>query len=392
MERVRAVRAFLLCVPFGGVFCGEANWIPAFAGMTKKGAGMMEKEVGVMEKGVGMMEKGVGMMEKEVGGMKEGGGMMEIGGKMKKNENCRDFLDLDKVDPKEVKNIIALAHKLKKKPLAYRSMEGKTLALIFEKPSTRTRVSFEVGMRQLGGGVTTLTGAEIQLGRGETIADTGRVLSRYVDIVMIRTFESNKLIELAEGASVPVINGLTNSSHPGQVVADLMTAEERLGDLKGKRAVWLGDGDNNVLTSWMHAAPIMGYSLDIVCPLEFSPPAPLLASLQKAGAKIGVTTDIGAVAGADIVLTDCWASMHNSDIGIREQTLSPYRVDEALMKRAAKNAIFLHCLPAHRNEEVTDSVLDGPQSAAWDEAENRLHAHKAIICWCMGVDPTRAKG
>jgi ornithine carbamoyltransferase len=308
---------------------------------------------------------------------------------MTKNENCRDFLDLNLVPSQEVKNIIALGHKLKKAPLAYRPMEGKTLALIFEKPSTRTRVSFEVGMRQLGGSVTTLTGAEIQLGRGETIADTGHVLSRYVDIVMIRTFAAHKLHELAEGASIPVINGLTDASHPGQVIADLMTAEERLGDLKGKRAVWLGDGDNNVLTSWMHAAPIMGYSLDIICPPEFAPPVPLLAALQKAGAKIKVMADITAAAGADIVLTDCWVSMHNSDAGIREQLLTPFQVNESLMKRAAKNAIFLHCLPAHRGEEVTDAVLDGAQSAAWDEAENRLHAHKAIICWCMGIDPTK---
>jgi ornithine carbamoyltransferase len=308
---------------------------------------------------------------------------------MKKTENCRDFLDLNLMPPQEVKKIIALAHKLKKAPLAYRPMDGKTLALIFEKPSTRTRVSFEVGMRQLGGSITTLTGAEIQLGRGETIADTGHVLSRYVDIIMIRTFAAQKVHELAAGASIPVINGLTDDSHPTQVVADLMTAEERLGSLSGKRVAWLGDGDNNVLASWMHAAPIMDFSLDIVCPPEFVPPVSLLAALQKAGAKIKVTADIDAAAGANIILTDCWVSMHNSDAGIREQLLTPFRVDEAVMKRAAKNAIFMHCLPAHRGEEVTDSVLDGPQSAAWDEAENRLHAHKAIICWCMGVDPTK---
>ena len=228
---------------------------------------------------------------------------------MKKAADCRDFLDLNLISPQEVKNIIALGHGLKKKPLAYRPMEGKTLALIFEKPSTRTRVSFEVGMRQLGGSVTTLTGAEIQLGRGETVADTGRVLSRYVDIVMIRTFARHKLHELAEGASIPVINGLTDYSHPGQVIADLMTAEERLGNLSGKKVVWFGDGDNNVLNSWMHAAPIMDYSVTVICPPEFVPQAPLLASLQKAGAKIRVTADIDAGKDADIVLTDCWVSM-----------------------------------------------------------------------------------
>ncbi len=308
---------------------------------------------------------------------------------MKKAAECRDFLELNLLPPQEVKKIIALGHKLKKAPLAYRPMEGKTLALIFEKPSTRTRVSFEVGMRQLGGAVTTLTGAEIQLGRGETIADTGRVLSRYVDIVMIRTFAAHKLHELAEGASIPVINGLTDISHPGQVIADLMTAEERLGDLTGKKVVWYGDGDNNVLNSWMHAAPVMGFSITVICPPEFAPNAQLLASLQKAGGKINVTANIDAGKGADIVLTDCWVSMHNSDVSVREQLLTPFRVDDTIMKRGAKNAIFMHCLPAHRGEEVTDSVLDGAQSAAWDEAENRLHAHKAIICWCMGVDPTK---
>jgi ornithine carbamoyltransferase len=167
-----------------------------------------------------------------------------------------------------------------------------------------------------------------------------------------------------------------------------MTAEERLGDLKGKRAVWLGDGDNNVLASWMHAAPIFGFSLDIVCPPEFAPPVDLLAKTQKAGGKISVTADIKAAAGADIVVTDCWVSMHNSDAGIREQLLTPYQVNEALMKRAAPQAIFMHCLPAHRGQEVTDAVIDSAQSAVWDEAENRLHAHKAIICWCMGIDPT----
>lgn len=310
---------------------------------------------------------------------------------MAKNKNCRDFTDLDAIAPKDVKAIIALAHKLKKSPLAYRPMEGKTLALIFEKPSTRTRVSFEVGMRQLGGSVTTLTGAEIQLGRGETITDTGRVLSRYVDIIMARVFAHEKLLELAAGASVPIINGLTDYSHPGQVIADLMTAEERLGDLKGKKVVWLGDGDNNVLNSWMQVASVMGFSLTIICPPEFAPQRPLLAGLQKAGAKIKVTANIGEVKGAHIVLTDCWVSMHNSDASVREQLLAPYQVNQSVMKHAAKDAIFMHCLPAHRNEEVTDGVLDGRQSAAWDEAENRLHAHKAIICWCMGVDPAANK-
>jgi ornithine carbamoyltransferase len=301
---------------------------------------------------------------------------------------CRDFIDLDAMPAADVREILALAHKLKKKPLAYRPMEGKTLALIFEKPSTRTRVSFEVGMRQLGGNVTTLTGAEVQLGRGETVADTGRVLSRYVEIAMIRTFAAHKVTELAEGASIPVINGLTDRSHPCQVMADIMTAEERLGDLKGKKAVWLGDGDNNVLTSWMHAVPIFGIELLIISPPEFVPPHDLLIACQRAGGKISVSSDPDAAAGADIVITDCWVSMHNSDAAARHQLLTPYQVNAQLMKRAAKGAIFMHCLPAHRGEEVSDEVIDSAQSVVWDEAENRMHAQKAIICWCLGIDPT----
>ncbi len=297
----------------------------------------------------------------------------------------RDFLDLDRVDPSDLKAIMKLAHKLKASLLAFSPMEGKTLALIFEKPSTRTRVSFEVGFRQLGGHVTTLSGAEIQLGRGETIADTGRVLSRFTDMIMLRTFAHQKLDELAAGASVPVINGLTDFSHPCQVMADLMTAEERFGSLAGKTAVWIGDGGDNVLISWIHAAPIFDFTLTIICPPEFAPPTDVLIAAQKKGARVSVTADVNAVAGADIVLTDCWVSMHNSDAAARHERLSPYQVNVDLMRHAAENAIFMHCLPAHRGEEVTDEILDGPQSVVLDEAENRLHAQKAIMCWCMGV-------
>jgi len=297
----------------------------------------------------------------------------------------RDFLDLDRIDPVDLKAMLVAAHKMKKAPLDFRPMEGKTLALVFEKPSTRTRVSFEVGMRQLGGQVTTLSGAEIQLGHGETIADTGRVLSRYVDIIMLRTFAEQKLIELAEGATVPVINGLTNQSHPCQVMADIMTAEEHLGSLKGKKAVWCGDGGDNVLVSWMHAAPIFDFSLHIVCPPEFAPPVDVLVACQKRGARITMSAEPETAGGADIVLTDCWVSMHNSDAAARQERLLPYRVDSAFMRRTAPKGIFMHCLPAHRGEEVTDDVIDGPQSAVLDEAENRLHAQKAIMCWCMGI-------
>ena len=298
----------------------------------------------------------------------------------------RDFLDLDKVAPADLKSILAHAHKMKKSPLAFRPMEGKTLALIFEKPSTRTRVSFEVGMRQLGGHVTNLSGAEIQLGRGESVADTGRVLSRFTDIIMLRTFAEHKLYELADGATVPVINGLTDQTHPCQVMADIMTAEERLGSLAGKKVAWIGDGGDNVLISWLHAAPVFGFSLQIICPPQFAPPIEALVAAQKAGVQATVTADLAAADGADIMITDCWVSMHNSDAAARHELLTPYRVDGAVMRRAAPHAIFMHCLPAHRGEEVTDEVIDSKQSVVWDEAENRMHVQKAIICWCMRVE------
>jgi len=298
----------------------------------------------------------------------------------------RDFIDLDRIEAAEVRSILQLAHKLKAKSLAYRPMEGKTLALIFEKPSTRTRVSFEVGMRQLGGQITTLSGAEIQLGRGETIADTGRVLSRYTDIIMLRTFAENKLHEMATGATVPVINGLTDASHPCQVMADVMTAEEKFGSLKGKTAVWLGDGGDNVLISWIHAASIFDITLNIICPPEFPPPTDVLIAAQKKGARVTISANIDAVRGADIVLTDCWVSMHNSDAAARHERLMPYQVNAEVMAKANPNAIFMHCLPAHRGEEVTDDVLDGKQSVVFDEAENRLHAQKAIMCWCLNIE------
>jgi ornithine carbamoyltransferase len=299
----------------------------------------------------------------------------------------RDFLDLDRLEATEIRAILDLAHRLKKAPLAHRVMEGKTLALIFEKPSTRTRVSFEVGMRQMGGQVTTLSGAEIQLGRGETIPDTGHVLSRYVDIIMMRTFDQHKLFELAEGASIPVINGLTDQSHPCQVMADVMTYEERLGSLKGKTVVWSGDGGDNTLASWIHLAAPFDFTLHIFCPPEFAPEAGVLAAAQKKGARITVGADPTASSAADIVLTDCWVSMHNSDTAARMERLVPYQVDQAFMQRAGKNALFMHCLPAHRGEEVAAEVLDGSQSVVWDEAENRLHAQKAILCWCLGFEP-----
>jgi ornithine carbamoyltransferase len=299
----------------------------------------------------------------------------------------RDFLNLSEIEPAELFKIMAMARSMKRDPLAFRPFVGKTLALIFEKPSTRTRVSFEVAMRQLGGDVITLTGAEMQLGHGETITDTGHVLSRYVDIAMLRTFESRKMVELAKGASIPVINGLTNETHPGQVMADMMTAYEWLGDIKGKKAVWCGDGGDNVLNSWIEAAPIFGFDLTIVCPAAFAPNNDFLIPAQKKGAKIDVTYDMDAVKGADIVVTDCFVSMHNSDAAARQNALLPYQVNEGVMAKANKEAIFMHCLPAHRGEEVTNEVIDGTRSAVWDEAENRMHMHKAILCWCLGAEP-----
>ena len=297
----------------------------------------------------------------------------------------QDFLDISALEAPTLRRILTFARALKKEPRAYTPFTGKTLALIFEKPSTRTRVSFEVGMRQLGGQVTTLSGAEIQLGRGETIGDTARVLSRYVDLIMLRTFDENKVIELAAGSSVPVINGLTNQSHPCQVMADIMTVEEWLGDISSKTIAWVGDGDDNVLTSWIHAASAFKFALKIACPPEFPPRRDVLIAAQKSGANVIVTADLSVVEGADVVITDCWVSMHNSDVAARHELLSPYLVDAALMRRAAPHAIFLHCLPAHRGEEVTNDVIDGPRSAVWDEAENRLHVQKAIMCWCLGA-------
>jgi ornithine carbamoyltransferase len=296
----------------------------------------------------------------------------------------RHFLDLDGVAAGELRGIIDAAMLEKRagrgnpaKPLA-----GKTLAMIFEKPSTRTRVSFEVAMTQLGGHVIVLRPDDMQLKRGETIGDTGRVLSRYVDAIMMRTGSESKLQELADSATVPVINGLTDRSHPCQVMADVMTYEEFRGPITGKRVAWTGDA-NNVCNSWIHAAGQFRFDLRIAAPPELAPRPELLAWAREVGARVSVTHDpIGGVGGADLVVTDTWVSM-GSDPENRHNLLAPYRVDEALMKRADADALFMHCLPAHRGEEVTDGVIDGPQSVVWDEAENRLHVQKGILAWCL---------
>lgn len=298
----------------------------------------------------------------------------------------RHFLDLDCVAPADLRRMLDWAAAFKrgrppagaKKPLA-----GKALAMIFEKPSTRTRVSFELAIKQLGGDAVVLERGSSQLGRGETIADTARVLSRYVDAIMVRTTKEEKLHELAAAATVPVINGLTDRTHPCQLMADVMTFEERQGPIKGRVVAWSGDG-NNMATSWIHAAVQFGFELRLACPPELPPPADVVAWAKERGGRIGVTSEVDqAVKGADCVVTDVWVSMGEHEPTNQHNLLRPYQVDERVMSLAKKDAIFMHCLPAHRGEEVTAAVIDGPQSAAWDEAENRLHAQKGILAWCM---------
>ncbi|MBL9059713.1 MAG: ornithine carbamoyltransferase, partial [Mangrovicoccus sp.] len=266
-------------------------------------------------------------------------------------------------------------------------LQDRMIALIFEKPSTRTRVSFDVGIRQLGGQSLVLSGSEMQLGHGETIADTARVLSRYVDLIMIRTYEETTLLELAEHATVPIINGLTNRSHPCQILADIQTFEEHRGRIDAKHVVWCGDG-NNVCASFIHAAAPFGFRFTFAGPEPLDPDAEIVAAARAEGADIRFERDPArAVAGADLVVTDTWVSMHDpaSTRERRHNQLRSYQVNTQLMKIAGPQALFLHCLPAHREEEVTSAVMDGPQSAVFDEAENRLHAQKAVMRWCLGV-------
>lgn len=299
----------------------------------------------------------------------------------------KHFLDLDLIDTGTLRQILdnarAMKEALKAGEEADKPLAGKTLAMIFEKPSTRTRVSFEVGMKQLGGDVVLLNTNDIQSSRGETMADTARVLSRYVDAIMIRTFSPDILQELADNASVPVINGLTDRSHPCQIMADVMTFEEHRGPIKGKVVAWSGDG-NNVAASWIHAAARFDFELRIACPEMLTPDAGLIEWARAQGARIIVTHDAEkAVAGADCVVTDTWVSMGDADAGSRHNMLKPYQVNAELMRHAKPEAIFMHCLPAHRGEEVSAEVIDGPQSVVWDEAENRLHGQKGILRWCL---------
>jgi ornithine carbamoyltransferase len=298
----------------------------------------------------------------------------------------RHFLDLRDYDSATLRRMLEIASNFKRAGgLTSRPLAGKTLALIFEKPSTRTRVSFEVGMRQLGGEVIVLSAAEMQLGRGETVADTARVLSRYVDAIMLRTGVESKLHELAEHATVPVINGLTDKSHPCQLMADIMTFEEHRGPIAGQIVAWTGDG-NNVARSWVEAAVRFGFTLRLATPDTLRPPADLIAWARAEGGRIEVMTDpVAAVAGARCVVTDTWVSMSDDPKENRHNLLAPYQVNDALMAKAAADAIFMHCLPAHRGEEVTDAVIDGPRSVVFDEAENRLHAQKGVLAWALGA-------
>ena len=305
------------------------------------------------------------------------------------------FLDIHTTSPEALRSMIDQARAMKDArggrpkgtPDDEQPLAGRMVALIFEKPSTRTRVSFDVGVRQMGGQTMVLSGKEMQLGHGETIADTARVLSRYVDLIMIRTFEEATLQEMAEHATVPVINGLTNRTHPCQIMADIMTYEEHHGPIRGKKVVWSGDG-NNVCASFLHAAGQFGFDFTFTGPPTLDPEQEWVDFARSKGVNVQIERDPAkAVLGADLVVTDTWVSMHDPESAKerRHNQLRGYQVNEALMAQANKDALFMHCLPAHRNDEVTSAVMDGPNSVVFDEAENRLHAQKAVMRWCLGV-------
>jgi ornithine carbamoyltransferase len=297
----------------------------------------------------------------------------------------RHFLDIRDHDSTTLRQMLEVAAGFKRATGSSRPLTGKTLALIFEKPSTRTRVSFEVAMRQLGGETIMMTSKEMQLDRGESISDTARVLSRYVDAIVMRTEGPERLHEMAEHATVPVINGLTATSHPCQLMADVMTFEEHRGPIAGQVVAWCGDG-NNVARSWIESAARFGFTLRLATPDALRPPPELVAWARAQGAKIELTDDPErAVAGARCVVTDTWVSMSDDPNTNRHNMLAPYRVTSALMAKAAPDALFMHCLPAHRGEEVTAEVIDGPQSVVFDEAENRMHAQKGVLAWALGV-------
>jgi ornithine carbamoyltransferase len=305
------------------------------------------------------------------------------------------FLDIHLTAPADLRQIIDNAAQMKRarsgKPRGAldetQPLQDRMVALIFEKPSTRTRVSFDVGVRQMGGQTMVLSGSDMQLGHGETIADTARVLSRYVDMIMIRTYDETVLTEMAEYASVPVINGLTDRTHPCQIMADVMTFEEHRGPIKDKQVVWSGDG-NNVCASFLHAAGQFGFNFTFTGPSTLDPEQEFVDLARSRGVEVRIERDpAAAVAGADLVVTDTWVSMHDAQSARerRHNQLRPYRVDAELMAKAKPEALFMHCLPAHRGDEATSEVMDGPNSVIFDEAENRLHAQKAIMRWCLGA-------
>ncbi len=300
----------------------------------------------------------------------------------------RHFTDLSAVSETTLRGILddAVARKGRLKAgERSRPLEGKVLAMIFDKPSTRTRVSFDVGMRQLGGETIMLTGTEMQLGRSETIADTAKVLSRYVDAIMIRTTSHDRLLELTENATIPVINGLTDDTHPCQLMADVMTIEEHRGPVAGKTVAWVGDG-NNVLHSLLEASARFRFNLNVAVPEGSEPEQKYIDWATGNGGTVNFTrSPEQAVEGVDAIVTDCWVSMGQEHRARGHNIFQPYQVNEALMKRAKPDALFMHCLPAHRGEEVTDEVIDGPNSVVFDEAENRLHAQKAVLAWCLGA-------
>ena len=294
----------------------------------------------------------------------------------------RSFLDLDLIEGGELRRILERAIAYKRGDPS-RPMAGRTLAMVFDKPSTRTRVSFEVAARRLGGDAIVLSSRDMQLGRGETIADTARVLSRYVDAIVLRTDAHAKLLELDAHAAVPVVNGLTDRSHPCQIMADILTIEEHRGPIAEQRLAWVGDG-NNVLTSLVHAAVQPGFALEVATPAAYAPDPALLGWARQRNRRVRAgDAPAAAATGADAVLTDTWQSMGQPPQAERSRLLQPFRVDETLMARAAPHALFLHCLPAHRGDEVTAGVIDGPQSVVFDEAENRLHVQEAILEWCL---------
>ena len=301
----------------------------------------------------------------------------------------RHFLDIHRLDAETLRAILDDAHARKAARRGWPKgrvdadapARDRVLAMIFEKNSTRTRFSFDAAIRQLGGDAIIANAADMQLGRGEPVEDTARVLSRMVDAVMIRANDHEDVERFARVSTVPVINALTDRSHPCQILADLMTIEEHRGPVAGKTIAWVGDG-NNVCASFIHAAPKFGFHLNVACPGDYHPD---LVDLQRGGNHVRLTSDPrDAVAGADVVVTDTWVSMGDQDYEARLAAFEAYGVDEALMGQASGDAVFLHCLPAHRGEEVSDAVLDGPQSVVWDEAENRIHAQKAVLAWCFG--------